>query len=95
MADGAGRMVCIILHLWVDQQYVDLSNEGRTFLECNINRCYYGTGVGEFQSYYETVLLSKYSASTIAWIPSLQIFFMFAMVSQRAEIIETIPWPSH
>ena len=36
--------------------------------------------VGEFQSYYETVLLAKYSASTIAWIPSLQIFFMFAMV---------------
>ena len=38
-------------------------------------------GIGEFQSYYETVLLSKYSSSTIAWIPSLQIFFMFAMVS--------------
>lgn len=42
-------------------------------------------GVGEFQSYYETVLLAKYSASTIAWIPSLQIFFMFAMVGSSSE----------
>ncbi|CEO58969.1 hypothetical protein PMG11_03661 [Penicillium brasilianum] len=43
--------------------------------------CTFGwiNSVGQFQSYYETVLLSKYSASTIAWIPSLQIFFMFAM----------------
>lgn len=38
------------------------------------------TGVGVFQNYYESTLLSQYSASTIAWIPSLQIFFMYAMV---------------
>lgn len=37
-------------------------------------------GVGAFQNYYESTLLSQYSASTIAWIPSLQIFFMYAMV---------------
>ncbi|KAJ6109378.1 hypothetical protein N7486_001613 [Penicillium sp. IBT 16267x] len=36
-------------------------------------------GVGTFQSYYETSLLRQYSSSTIAWIPSLQIFFMSAM----------------
>ncbi|KAJ5147251.1 monocarboxylate permease [Penicillium atrosanguineum] len=35
--------------------------------------------IGTFQSYYEESLLKQYSASTIAWIPSLQIFFMFAM----------------
>lgn len=37
-------------------------------------------GVGVFQEYYQTELLSGYSASTIAWIPSLQIFFMMGMV---------------
>ncbi|KAJ5729095.1 monocarboxylate transporter [Penicillium malachiteum] len=43
--------------------------------------CTFGwiNSVGVFQSYYETELLSQYSSSTIAWIPSLQIFFMFAM----------------
>lgn len=46
------------------------------------------TGVGTFQSYYETDLLREYSASTIAWIPSLQIFFMFAMV--RHSIQDTL-----
>ncbi|GAB0133137.1 hypothetical protein EsDP_00001552 [Epichloe bromicola] len=38
-------------------------------------------GVGAFQQFYQHELLSSYSASTIAWIPSLQIFFMSAMVS--------------
>ncbi|KAJ5658503.1 monocarboxylate transporter [Penicillium longicatenatum] len=43
--------------------------------------CTFGwiNSVGIFQSYYETSLLHQYSSSTIAWIPSLQIFFMFAM----------------
>ncbi|KAJ5553360.1 monocarboxylate transporter [Penicillium frequentans] len=43
--------------------------------------CTFGwiNSVGTFQSYYETSLLHQYSSSTIAWIPSLQIFFMFAM----------------
>ncbi|KAJ5682414.1 hypothetical protein N7462_005579, partial [Penicillium macrosclerotiorum] len=43
--------------------------------------CTFGwiNSVGTFQSYYETTLLQSYSASTIAWIPSLQVFFMFAM----------------
>lgn len=38
-------------------------------------------GIGTFQSYYETDLLKEYSASTIAWIPSMQIFFIYAMAS--------------
>ncbi|KHO02099.1 Major facilitator superfamily domain, general substrate transporter [Metarhizium album ARSEF 1941] len=38
-----------------------------------------GPGIGAFQEYYQDTLLSSYSASTIAWIPSLQIFFMSAM----------------
>ncbi|KAJ3539296.1 hypothetical protein NM208_g5549 [Fusarium decemcellulare] len=33
--------------------------------------------IGTFQGYYEEVLLSEYSASTVAWIPSLQIFFAY------------------
>lgn len=42
-------------------------------------------GIGSFQAYYESDLLKEYSASTIAWIPSLQIFFMYAMVSEPTQ----------
>lgn len=38
-------------------------------------------GIGVFQQYYQDVLLTSYSPSTISWIPSLQFFFMMAMVS--------------
>ncbi|CRG86566.1 Monocarboxylate transporter 4 [Talaromyces islandicus] len=37
------------------------------------------SSVGVFQEYYEDDLLSGYSAGTISWIPSLQIFFMMGM----------------
>jgi hypothetical protein len=37
--------------------------------------------VGIFQEYYQRDFLKQYSASTIAWIPSLQVFFMLASVS--------------
>ncbi|KAF2867896.1 major facilitator superfamily domain-containing protein [Massariosphaeria phaeospora] len=33
--------------------------------------------LGVFQNYYQTNLLSNYSPSTIAWIPSCEIFMMF------------------
>lgn len=48
--------------------------------------CSFGwlNSVGVFQEYYQTTLLPHYSASEISWIPSLQIFFMFAMVSTRS-----------
>jgi MFS family permease len=36
-------------------------------------------GVGSFQQYYEVGPLKGYSSSTIAWIPSLQLFFLFAL----------------
>lgn len=36
-------------------------------------------GVGAFQEYYQNDLLKDYSSSTIAWIPSLQIFFIMGM----------------
>lgn len=32
---------------------------------------------GVFQTYYEEVPLSHFSASTVSWIPSLEVFFMF------------------
>ncbi|GFF31263.1 probable transporter MCH4 [Aspergillus udagawae] len=35
--------------------------------------------VGSFQQYYEAGPLKSYSSSTIAWIPSLQLFFLFAL----------------
>ncbi|KAL3256749.1 hypothetical protein ABHI18_007354 [Aspergillus niger] len=43
--------------------------------------CTFGwiNSIGTFQTYYETTLLSGYSTSTIAWIPSLEVFFMFFM----------------
>ncbi|KAH6657801.1 major facilitator superfamily transporter [Truncatella angustata] len=43
--------------------------------------CSFGwiNSVGVFQEYYQGDLLSNYSASTISWIPSLQIFFMMAL----------------
>jgi hypothetical protein len=45
--------------------------------------CSFGwlNSIGAFQEYYQTGPLHDYSASTISWIPSLQIFFMMAMVS--------------
>ncbi|KUL83909.1 hypothetical protein ZTR_06852 [Talaromyces verruculosus] len=43
--------------------------------------CSFGwiNSIGVFQNYYKATLLSQYSDSTIAWITSLQIFFMYAM----------------
>ncbi|KAK1243447.1 hypothetical protein MKX07_004075 [Trichoderma sp. CBMAI-0711] len=43
--------------------------------------CSFGwiNSVGAFQDYYQASLLKEYSASTISWIPSLQIFFMMAL----------------
>ncbi|KAH6666085.1 major facilitator superfamily domain-containing protein [Halenospora varia] len=35
--------------------------------------------VGSFQQYYEVGPLKDYSSSTIAWIPALQLFFLFAL----------------
>ncbi|KAH9209260.1 major facilitator superfamily domain-containing protein [Leptodontidium sp. 2 PMI_412] len=42
--------------------------------------CSFGwvNSVGVFQEFYQSDYLRTYSASTISWIPSLQIFFMFA-----------------
>ena len=34
--------------------------------------------IGVFQTYYETGPLSNYSPSSIAWIPSLEVFMMFS-----------------
>ncbi|KAH9217959.1 major facilitator superfamily transporter [Leptodontidium sp. 2 PMI_412] len=43
--------------------------------------CSFGwlNSIGTFQEYYSVDLLSQYSAGKISWIPSLQLFFMFAM----------------
>ncbi|PYH96097.1 MFS general substrate transporter [Aspergillus ellipticus CBS 707.79] len=43
--------------------------------------CSFGwiNSIGAFQTYYETTLLTGYSASTISWIPSLEVFFMLVM----------------
>lgn len=44
--------------------------------EANIAR---PLGVASFQQYYQFGPLKDYSSSTIAWIPSLQVFFLFAL----------------
>lgn len=36
-------------------------------------------GVGVFQQYYEYGPLMDYDSSTISWIPSLEIFFLFSL----------------
>jgi hypothetical protein len=43
--------------------------------------CSYGwmNSIGVFQEYYQDTLLRGYSASTISWIPSLEVFLMTAM----------------
>jgi hypothetical protein len=84
LVSGAGIVVRFVLQLWVDQQYVlarkTLHNpKARELTNVRI-------GIGTFQNYYETELLKGYSASTIAWIPSLQIFFMYAMVREITQV---------
>lgn len=44
---------------------------------------FHAPAIGTFQGYYEVVLLKDYSASSVAWIPSLQIFFSYLTVSAR------------
>ncbi|KAH8589595.1 major facilitator superfamily domain-containing protein [Bisporella sp. PMI_857] len=43
--------------------------------------CSFGwiNSIGTFQDYYQTHLLRQYSPEKISWIPSLELFFMFAM----------------
>ena len=38
-------------------------------------------GVGVFQEYYQTHQLKEYSASSVSWIISFELFFMFLGVS--------------
>ncbi|KAB8270469.1 major facilitator superfamily domain-containing protein [Aspergillus minisclerotigenes] len=54
--------------------------------------CSFGwiNSIGEFQAYYEQNLLRQYSSSKISWIPSLQIFFMFAMVLPDTPIARSV-----
>ncbi|KAG4425385.1 hypothetical protein IFR04_001535 [Cadophora malorum] len=42
--------------------------------------CSFGwiNSIGVFQEFYQSSYLQNYSAGTISWIPSLQVFFMFA-----------------
>lgn len=37
-------------------------------------------GIGVFQNYYQNIMFPGYPASTIAWIPSFEVFFMLALV---------------
>jgi len=45
----------------------------------NCNLLTMTTGIGVFQAYNQTALLSSYSPSTIAWISSIEAFMMFAL----------------
>ncbi|KAH7363756.1 major facilitator superfamily domain-containing protein [Rhexocercosporidium sp. MPI-PUGE-AT-0058] len=44
---------------------------------CSFNSMGWMNSVGVFQQYYQYGPLKEYDSSTIAWIPSLEIFFMF------------------
>lgn len=82
MVSSVGSVVRSVLQLWVDQQYV-VERKWHHIKKASTYICD-NTGIGTFQNYYETDLLKQYSASTIAWIPSLQIFFMYAMVRETS-----------
>ncbi|KAH8896776.1 MFS general substrate transporter [Thozetella sp. PMI_491] len=53
--------------------------------------CSFGwlNSIGVFQAYYMSGPLREYSASTIAWIPSLQVFFMMAMGPVVGKLFDT------
>ncbi|PNP54672.1 hypothetical protein FNYG_15615 [Fusarium nygamai] len=53
--------------------------------------CSFGwiNSVGAFQEYYQNDLLKQYSSSTIAWIPSLQIFFIMGMGPVIGKLYDT------
>ena len=42
-------------------------------------------GIGVFQAYYQTHQLSEYSPSDVSWIPSLEVFMMFAGVCRTKD----------
>ena len=44
--------------------------------------------MGIFQDFYEHNLLSNYSSSEIAWIPSMQLFLMFALAPLYGKIFD-------
>ena len=55
--------------------------------------CSFGwiNAIGVFQAYYEQNELSSYSASDVSWIPSLEVFFMFAGVD--ISLVSNPEWP--
>lgn len=79
MASSVWCLVYLLLQFRVEQQYVHLI----TLLSLLDADSASLLGIGTFQQYYQTELLQRYSPGTISWIPSLQIFFMFAMVSMH------------
>lgn len=44
-------------------------------------------GIAIFQEYYQNDLLKQYTTSEIAWIPSLQVFFMMFSVGLRKRLV--------
>lgn len=72
----------LLLQPWMDQQCV-ISFFFFPFISYPLsrpaNRNGFDTGVGSFQEYYVNGPLEDYSSSTIAWIPSLQVFFLFGL----------------
>lgn len=65
-AAQAGSIVCFVL------EFGDVMDNELTEL-------LFPSGVGSFQAYWEVGPLKDYSSSTIAWILSLQLFFVFAL----------------
>ena len=61
---------------WINCTFYTLPIAPEAFADKN---CY--TGIGVFQDYYQTTLLSAYSPSTVSWIPALETFMMFLGVS--------------
>lgn len=71
----AGGWCCSLVSPgWVNCEYLVPATTMPLLIDCTNT-----SGVGTFQEYYEVGPLRTYPAGTIAWIPALQIFFLFAL----------------
>ena len=81
--DGGAAAWLVVLGAWCcsfsSPGWINSMNFASTVAFLRANHDALPPGVGAFQQYYETGPLKGYSSSTIAWIPSLQIFFLFAL----------------
>ena len=74
----SGAFCCLFCSFgWINGNTTPRSRSEWLLIAC-------ATAIGVFQTYYEMGPLSNYSASTISWIPALEVFMMFLGVYTTA-----------